>query len=807
MAGKYQEGGKKISIRDRRKIDAVTGQPVSDKARFHADVDSEYIKMVAEYANKYGNDPYTALAINLAETGFKQDQMHNPFMLGFYNPYGNIMDESMKFLADKIKTAKRLGKVTEEDILQVWNGTKLIKNQGTLYGIDTNVNPINPIENPVYGKRVVNLRDSVIKQNPDIIKYVEEVNKMKKKSLTTNNVPQLKCGGLKKRKMQEGGLKKVPYDNLKIKSLANPTSLAPVPAQPNSGLPEGMSTELISQAANVIPEILNMIAPEYKDNRVNPIETMKKRDSLGVAGDVAGSTLKGAATGMATAGPVGALIGGGAGLVASGLKSIIGSKKRKEEREKAEKAWSDDWASIYGSSLSSDQYGDGGKVEKVMHEFKHGQLHSGSKKGPKVRSKDQAIAIALSEAGLDRKAEGGKVGNPKDRSKPGGSNVGKYSKSEGPFAGPSGGSPKGSFPIGSLKRAKSALKLAHNAPNPSGIKSAVYRKYPQLKHKRNGGFMLDTKRGWVDFQKGGEVDGAGTGKSDSITKRVEDGSFIVPAENAKYAKDLGKEYLGWNGKEMADRNYPGTEVKLSDGEVLFTPEEVDVLRYHGVDLDSLAPNATEKIEENAELSEGSQQNIDQQEEVKLTPFQKAVSMVPEVAGLIQSVAGIAGMEKAGRMPDINVSNYLKELAVEQRKEAQYGLEPGAKTAMKIATERERRNAVNALVSKGGSAADMQANLQGLLATTINSQYQTELADAAEKARKKSEYARTRLAMGEQDYNVQQTNLNNWKELMAINADLLNAGISNIVGARKLKAEMDALKEIEKNRKIIFTLPK
>lgn len=38
------------------------------------------------------------------------------------------------------------------------------------------------------------------------------------------------------------------------------------------------------------------------------------------------------------------------------------------------------------------------KVEKVMKEFKEGKLHSGSKKGPKVQSRKQAIAIALSEA-------------------------------------------------------------------------------------------------------------------------------------------------------------------------------------------------------------------------------------------------------------------------------------------------------------------------------------------------------------------------------------------------------------------------
>jgi hypothetical protein len=38
------------------------------------------------------------------------------------------------------------------------------------------------------------------------------------------------------------------------------------------------------------------------------------------------------------------------------------------------------------------------KVAKTMHEYKHGTLHSGSKKGPKVKSRKQAIAIALSQA-------------------------------------------------------------------------------------------------------------------------------------------------------------------------------------------------------------------------------------------------------------------------------------------------------------------------------------------------------------------------------------------------------------------------
>jgi hypothetical protein len=35
--------------------------------------------------------------------------------------------------------------------------------------------------------------------------------------------------------------------------------------------------------------------------------------------------------------------------------------------------------------------------DQVMHKFKHGMLHSGSKSGPKVKNRSQAIAIMLSE--------------------------------------------------------------------------------------------------------------------------------------------------------------------------------------------------------------------------------------------------------------------------------------------------------------------------------------------------------------------------------------------------------------------------
>jgi hypothetical protein len=45
------------------------------------------------------------------------------------------------------------------------------------------------------------------------------------------------------------------------------------------------------------------------------------------------------------------------------------------------------------------------KVGKVMKEYKAGELHSGSKTGPKVTSRAQAIAIGMSEAKMPMRGQ------------------------------------------------------------------------------------------------------------------------------------------------------------------------------------------------------------------------------------------------------------------------------------------------------------------------------------------------------------------------------------------------------------------
>lgn len=98
--------------------------------------------------------------------------------------------------------------------------------------------------------------------------------------------------------------------------------------------------------------------------------------------------------------------------------------------------------------------------------------------------------------------------------------------------------------------------------------------------------------GYNGMAKGGKVVGAGTGKSDSIKAKPEEGSFIVPAENAKLAQEIREKYLGKPKDQVATlKKGGGVDVMLSNGEHMFTKDEANLLRAKGIDLDALAPNA------------------------------------------------------------------------------------------------------------------------------------------------------------------------------------------------------------------------
>lgn len=100
---------------------------------------------------------------------------------------------------------------------------------------------------------------------------------------------------------------------------------------------------------------------------------------------------------------------------------------------------------------------------------------------------------------------------------------------------------------------------------------------------------------------GGVVKGKGTGTSDSINAKVEEGSFVVPAKNGLLAEQVRKVVLkAPSAKKKANLNQSsGVPVKLSNGEHLFSPEEKEKIAADlGVDfLENLAPDAKTKLRE------------------------------------------------------------------------------------------------------------------------------------------------------------------------------------------------------------------
>lgn len=170
--------GGKLKIVDSRKTDPITKKNVQDSGRLNADASTEIINHIINAANKYGVDPYTALAIAHQETGLAAggDTEWNPFHL-LDNRADDLISDGMRQLKDKFEYARKLGKKDEADVIQAFNGYGKI-GVGTegygkkFYGLDV-TQPLDMNKNPVYGKRIIDIRDNILKMNPEIVKLVE----------------------------------------------------------------------------------------------------------------------------------------------------------------------------------------------------------------------------------------------------------------------------------------------------------------------------------------------------------------------------------------------------------------------------------------------------------------------------------------------------------------------------------------------------------------------------------------------------------------------------------------------------------
>lgn len=210
-----------LKLKDNRKINATSGKPINpNKDLVSGTYDINRINNIVHYAKLYNLDPYNLLSMDLQETSLGNSQKdlsnHNNIIIppghvlmgdgdiktpskvseqAFndvninhtidINQYNDILgyDNFARVAKDKINYAKSLGLDSEIQQLQAYNGFGKVfpsteENYNgfkmkQIYGVDVPSTGINMKQNPLYGKRILDLKNNVIKQNPQFRDAVE----------------------------------------------------------------------------------------------------------------------------------------------------------------------------------------------------------------------------------------------------------------------------------------------------------------------------------------------------------------------------------------------------------------------------------------------------------------------------------------------------------------------------------------------------------------------------------------------------------------------------------------------------------
>lgn len=278
---------------------------------------------------------------------------------------------------------------------------------------------------------------------------------------------------------------------------------------------------------------------------------------------------------------------------------------------------------------------------------------------------------------------------------------------------------------------EAAANSQFDPANPNKITTASdydARDYKTIKGSLDGGLKMNglgKKFGVTKFaatggliekyNKGGQIVGSGTGTSDSISADIKGKSFVVPAENSGIAKLIRRDVLSDNPNKKAELKQGGVPVKVSNGEHLFTPEEVKELTAKGIDLDKLAPEAQTKLRGEYKFAKGGGVG----DEPKVTTKRRYSSGNPSID------AEIDNLYKTGKWDEESVK------AIEQKAKS-LGLETGiipfgSATDGVFADMRQKQYFYNRAVNK--ELASSKAKQQNIdYAKKRGNEYATKYAD-------------------------------------------------------------------------------
>jgi len=198
-------GKGKLSLNDLRKVRATTQKEINPNVDLvSGQYDRNAIQQVLDASKRYNYDPYTALAVALQESKLGQSDDNLGHVLDNANTIESKLpnrkeakkalgknefnlkysaDDMVRMLMEKKDIANKLGLKDEYHHLQAYNGLGKVYpktendyhgyDMAKIYGVDLPKEGIDMKENPLYGKQIIDLRENVIKKNPEIMEIAK----------------------------------------------------------------------------------------------------------------------------------------------------------------------------------------------------------------------------------------------------------------------------------------------------------------------------------------------------------------------------------------------------------------------------------------------------------------------------------------------------------------------------------------------------------------------------------------------------------------------------------------------------------
>ena len=182
----------RVRINDPRTINATSGKPINANVDLKSgDYHTGVIGDIARAARAYGQSPQELIAIALQETNLGKADPNYGHVLDYHDPEDRGSAYDLAFAkTEKDKVAEGKGYENDElRKLQTYNGLGTVYpsteagyhgfNMSSIYGVPLTGAGINMVENPLYGKRIVDLRDNVLKnsQNAEYNQFLDKYNR------------------------------------------------------------------------------------------------------------------------------------------------------------------------------------------------------------------------------------------------------------------------------------------------------------------------------------------------------------------------------------------------------------------------------------------------------------------------------------------------------------------------------------------------------------------------------------------------------------------------------------------------------